>query len=93
MDYQEFKRLVGTSGLQMNEFAELIDMRATSLAKYSNEEEVPARYAVLAVVLADVVHRKLMNVPELLRKNGFDWPPHKHQKVTRIDDYRGKNTE
>lgn len=74
----------------MNEFAALIDMRATSLAKYSNEEEVPARYAVLAVLLADVVDRKLMNVSEVLGKNGFKWPLEKEQKVARLADYRGR---
>ena len=93
MNYQEFKRLVYTAGLQMNQFATLIDMRATSIAKYTDEDEVPARYAVLAVLLADVVHRKLLNVPDLLRKNGFVWPPEEDQKVTNLEDYRGKGKQ
>jgi hypothetical protein len=88
VDYQEFKRQVNKAGLQINEFAALIDVHATSLSKYSNEDEVPPKYAVLAVLLGDVVDRKLMNVPEVLGRNGFKWPL--GEKVTSIADYRGR---
>ena len=89
MNYDEFKRQVNKAGLRLNQFAELIDIHAPSISTYSGKE-VPTKYAVLAVLLAEIVDRKLMNLAEVLAHSGIGWPPSKDEKVTRLDDYRGR---
>lgn len=87
VDYVEFTRHVNKAGLQLKHFAKLIGVHPPSISKYAGASEVPAKYAILAVVLSEVVDRKLANVADLLATNGFKWPLD-HAKVTRLDVYR-----
>ena len=90
MDYAEFKRHLGKAGLKINEFAALVDVQATSISNYANKPEIPAKYAVVAVLLGDAADRKL-NFREVLVRYGISWSSdNPNGKVARIADYRGR---
>ena len=87
MEYAEFKRHVAKAGLQINEFAALIDVQATSISKYS-KGEIPAKYAVLAVLLGDAIDRK-SDVRGVLAQHGIGWPT--SARVATLADYRRRS--
>lgn len=86
VNYGEFKRHVAKAGLQINEFAALIGVQATSISKYA-KGEIPTKYAVLAVLLGDAVDRK-HDVRSLLIHHGMTWPV--AANVATLADYRRK---
>jgi hypothetical protein len=87
VDYAEFTRHVNKAGLQLKEFAALLDVYPPSISRYAGRQ-VPAKYAVLAILLGDVIDRKAVDVPELLARNGFTWP--RSVPVARLDEYRAR---
>lgn len=90
MDYDEFTRHVNKAGLQLKDFAELIDVYPQSISRYSGED-VPPKYAVLAVLLGHVVDQKLVDAAKLFSDNDLVWPV-KQQNVTRLDVYRTRKS-
>jgi hypothetical protein len=65
MHYEEFRRRVMMSGLQMTEFARLIGRAPGSLSRYGKEDNVPALLAVIAV-LVEACARNQIDVRALL---------------------------
>jgi hypothetical protein len=59
MDYDEFRRHIGKAGLQMKEFAGLIQMSPTALSNYRKKNEVPTHLAVIAVLLGELVDNQI----------------------------------
>jgi hypothetical protein len=89
MDYEVFTRHLGKAGMQIQEFAALIGVHATSISKYS-KSEIPRKYAVLAVLLGDAVDRSY-DYRSVLDRYGISWRGAKKsgRKVTSIAEYRG----
>lgn len=89
MDYEGFTRHLGKAGMQIQEFAALIGVHATSISKYS-KAEIPQKYAVLAVLLGDAVDRNY-DFRAVLVRYGISWSDAKTgRKVTNIAEYRGR---
>lgn len=89
MEYSEFRRHLGKAGLTINEFASLIEVRASSVSNYSKKNAVPRQYAAIAVLLGDAADRKV-DFRELL--NRFGLPIHDQtvatSKIAHLDQFR-----
>lgn len=55
MDYKEFKRWVRLSGLTIGEFADVLQVSAASVSRYSATGKVPGYMGLIAVLLAELV--------------------------------------
>jgi hypothetical protein len=69
MDYDEFRRHIGKAGLQMKEFAALIQMTPAALSNYRKRNEVPAHLAVIAVLLGELADNQIDYRPALAKVN------------------------
>jgi 23S rRNA maturation-related 3'-5' exoribonuclease YhaM len=59
MSYEEFRRHIGKAGLQMKDFASLINMTPTALSAYSKKGEVPTHLAIIAVLLGELADNQI----------------------------------
>jgi hypothetical protein len=57
VEYTEFKRHLGKSGLSLTQFAALIEVCPTAVTNYAAKRAVPRHYAVLAVLIGDAADR------------------------------------
>jgi hypothetical protein len=67
MDYDEFRRHIGKAGLQMKEFANLIQMTPAALSNYRKRNEVPTHLAIIAVLLGELVDNQIDYRPALAK--------------------------
>src|SRR4051812_31927205 len=84
MDYEEFRRHVGKAGLNINEFAALVDVTPSSISNYAKKGRVPRHYALLAILLGDAAENRF-DFRALFARFGA---AASSEKVTQIDDYR-----
>ena len=59
MNYDEFLRHVGKSGLTLKEFAGLIQMNRVSISNLSKKRAVPSHLAVIACLMGEMAERKI----------------------------------
>ena len=59
MDYEEFKRQIGKSGLTLKDFAELLHLNKNSLSNLAGKEKVPDHLAVIVVLLGEMAEHKI----------------------------------
>lgn len=57
MNYREFKRNIGKSGLTLNEFAQLLKMSTNSVTNLSKKEKVPKNLAIIATLLGEMADK------------------------------------
>lgn len=55
MTYDEFRRHLGKAGFKVEDFAGLIEVRSRSISHYKQLGKVPPHYAVIAVLLGELV--------------------------------------
>jgi hypothetical protein len=67
MGYDEFRRHIGKAGLQMREFASLIQMTPAALSNYRQIGEVPAHLAIIAVLLGELVDNQIDYRPAIAK--------------------------
>lgn len=91
MNYTEFRRHLGKAGLTINEFAALLGVKPSSVSNYSARPPVPAKYALLAVLLGEMVDRGI-DFRSVLSRYGVDATSlgSKHEKVSQLDMFRAK---
>lgn len=51
MDYEEFQRQIGKSGLTLKGFAELLKMNRVSISNLSQRERIPNHLAVISTLM------------------------------------------
>lgn len=59
MDYVEFVRNIGKSGLNIKEFAHLIKAKPNSLTNLKTKDVIPKNLAIIAVLLGELVDKKI----------------------------------
>lgn len=59
MTYEEFRRQLGKAGLTSKQFAGLVKLNRNSLANYATQGEVPAHWAIVAVLMGEMAERKI----------------------------------
>jgi len=59
MNYDEFKRHVGKSGLTLTDLAALLNMNKGSITNYGNAGEVPDSLAVIVVLMGEMAEAGL----------------------------------
>lgn len=59
MVYEELTRNIGKAGLSIKEFAELIKVNPNSITNLKNKESVPKNLAIIAVLLGELVDKKI----------------------------------
>ncbi len=59
MTYIEFRRQLGKAGLTLKQFAALVKLNCNSLANYATHGEVPAHWAIVAVLMGEMAERKI----------------------------------
>lgn len=91
MDYIEFRRHLGKAGLTVNEFAVLLGIKPSSVSNYSARPPVPLKFALLAVLLGDMVDRGI-NFREVLGRYGISasFRGATHEKISQLDEFRAK---
>ncbi len=59
MDYEEFRRQLGKAGLTNREFAELVKINSNSITNYKKDGDVPAHWAIVALLMGIMADHKL----------------------------------
>lgn len=59
MTYEEFRRQLGKAGLTSKQFAGLVKLNGNSVANYAAQGEVPAHWAIVAVLMGEMAERKI----------------------------------
>ena len=59
MDYVEFRRQLGKSGLTNKAFAELVKINGNTITNWKKEDEVPTHWAIVAVLMGVMADHKL----------------------------------
>lgn len=59
MTYEEFRRQLGKAGLTSKQFADLVKLNCNSVTNYATHGEVPAHWAIVAVLLGEMAERKI----------------------------------
>lgn len=59
MEYSEFRRLLGKSGLTTREFGEIIKMNPTSISNYAKVGEVPSHLAIITALMGEMADNGL----------------------------------
>lgn len=67
MEYEEFKRQLGKSGLSIGEFADLVKLNRKSISNYSMQGGVPSHLAIISVLLAELSRNEIEFKPLLVR--------------------------
>ena len=91
MDYAEFRRHLGKTGLSVNTFAALIDVRPAAVSNYSRKTRVPTSYAVMAVLMGDSADRGV-DCASLLARYGIRPTRLSDGNLAHIESYRGRKS-
>ena len=59
MTYDEFRRQLGKAGLTNKAFADLVKINSNSITNYKKDGEVPAHWAVVALLMGVMADNKL----------------------------------
>lgn len=59
MTYEEFRRQLGKAGLTNKAFADLVKINSKSITNYKKDGEVPAHWAVVALLMGVMADNKL----------------------------------
>ncbi len=59
MTYEEFRRQLGKAGLTSKQFADLVKLNSNSVTNYATHGEVPAHWAIVAVLMGEMAERKI----------------------------------
>lgn len=59
MTYEEFRRQLGKAGLTNKAFAELVKINRNSITNYKKDGEVPAHWAIVALLMGVMADHKL----------------------------------
>ncbi len=86
MDYEGFRRHVGKAGLNINEFAALVDVTPSAISNYAKKGRVPRHYALLAILLGDAAENNV-DFHALLARYGYV-AASSDTKVAQIQEYR-----
>ncbi len=79
MDYRTFKKHVSSAGLEIKEFAKLMDMNHRSISNYSKCGKVPDQLALIVLMMVELwrhgidckeIFAKLDSMGRLVRKRG-----------------------
>ena len=55
MDYKSFRCHLGRAGLTNKGFAELVGLNSNSITNYAKNDEVPVHWAIVAVLMGELV--------------------------------------
>lgn len=67
MNYEEFQRHISKAGLELNEFAELMDIRPSSIISYRKKGWI-LRHLVVSAVLLDEMGERRINFSSMLSR-------------------------
>ncbi|WP_019896710.1 hypothetical protein [Methylotenera mobilis] len=87
MNYIEFRRHLGKAGITVEKFSSLIGVRANSVSNYSKKEQVPAQYAIIAILMGESVDRGI-DVIAMLSKFGIRFQSSREGNIANINDFR-----
>lgn len=59
MTYEEFRRQLGKAGLTSKQFADLVRLNSNSITNYATHGEVPAHWAVVAVLMGEMAEHRI----------------------------------
>jgi len=59
MTYEEFRRQLGKAGLTSKQFADLVKLNSNSITNYATQGEVPAHWAVVAVLMGEMAEHRI----------------------------------
>lgn len=59
MTYEEFRRQLGKAGLTNKAFAELVKINRNSIANYKKDGDVPAHWAIVALLMGVMADHRL----------------------------------
>ena len=86
MDYHEFRRHVGKSGLTINEFASFLNIKASAVSNYARKPAVPVAYRIIAVLMGEFADRKI-DYRSVLKSHGIT-PSSVRPTLTSLEDFK-----
>ena len=90
MNYSELVRNIGKTGLSIKEFADLIKSNPNSITNLSKKEQIPKQLAIIAVLLGELVDKKIDYKPLF---EHMDLEPHKPRVKNSFGKKITKNKE
>lgn len=87
LNYSEFRRHLGKTGITINDFAAYLCVRPSSVSNYAKAGKVPRTYAMLAVLMGEAVDRGVP-VADVLARYGIVQQPTEKGNVRQFDMFR-----